>query len=398
MTARPRRRGNNEGSVYQRPDGRWAGAVTLANGKRKYTYGKTRAEAADKMAILLAKVKQKKPLPDDQITIRQFVRDRWLPTVQRSLAPKTVTSYTQTYDDHIDPYVGRLRLSQLEPWHVQMMMDEIEAAGGSAHQQKYARSVLGIALTLAEKWGTAVRNVVLAVDPPRVEPKEVEPLTVGEARALLGVVKGDQMAVFYLLAMCTGLRLGELLGLDWDDIDLDQAMLVVRRQVQRNKGGGLAARTTKTPGSKAAVALPRIAADALREHRRATARLSGYVFLSAAGRPLDPSNVRRHLRRAMTDAGLTPRSPHALRHSTATFLQAAKVPPRVAQAVLRHANIRTTLGVYTHANLDLQREAMDGLDSLFTHDPGNAEPLPHPTAIPTATDRNESARTGTEGN
>lgn len=387
------RRGNGEGSVYQTKDGRWRGAVTLPSGKRKVVSGRTRAEAAVAMAFVLAAVKANRPLPDDQVTVGRFLTERWLPTVEGTRAPKTITSYRQTVRDHIVPHVGRTRLSRLSPQDVQAMMAAVEAAS-SAHLAKYARSVLRIGLTAAEKWGVVPRNVATLTDPPAVEEREITPLTPGQARLLLDSLEGDPMRTFYLLAMTTGLRLGELLGLHWEDVDLEAGVLQVRRQVQRRSGGGLAERRTKTRGSRAAVALTQMAVTALRAHRRETSRMAGSVFVTASGEPLDPSNVRRHLRRALAAVELPMIRPHDLRHSTATFLLAAGVPARVVQEVLRHASTRM-LGTYQHVDVRMQREAMLRLDALLA-DPGG--PGPEAVAIPVATQAHEPARTETHGN
>ena len=362
MTA-ARRRGHNEGTIGQRSDGRWEARVSQPEGGRKSIYGATREEVANRMKTMLAALAKGEAIPDDKITVGKFLED-WLEAATPALSARTAISYAQVVRDHLTPQIGGLRLSRLTPQRVQRMMGDLGRVGVTPQSVAYARVVLRIALGRAVKWGLVGRNVAALVDPPKVEDRRIQPLTPDQAKRLLTSLQDDPMRLFVLLAVTTGLRLGELLGLRWEDIDLEAGTLTVARQIQR-LDGELREVDTKTASSRATIALEATTGAALCDHRNATGRIGGPVFATADGGPMDPSNVRRWWLKALKRAGLPHRRLHDLRHSTATFLLAAGVPTRVVQEILRHANYRTTAGTYQHVDLAMQREAMAKLGALL---------------------------------
>lgn len=315
------------------------------------------------MSVALAALKKGEAIPDDQISVAKFLED-WLEAATPALAPRTAISYSQVVRDHLAPQIGSVRLSRLTPQRVQRMMADLARAGVTPASVAYARVVLRIALGRAVRWGLVGRNVAALADAPHFEARGIEPLSPEQARLLLASLEDDPMRTFVVVAVTTGLRLGELLGLRWEDVDFDEATLSVRRQIQR-LAGELREVPLKTRASQATIALAPPAVAALREHRTSSGRIGGPVFAAEAGGPLDPSNVRRWWLKALKRAGLPPRRLHDLRHSTATFLLAAGVPARVVQEILRHASYRTTAGTYQHPDLAMQREAMAKLGQLL---------------------------------
>lgn len=358
------RRGNNEGSITRRQDGRWEARISLPEGGRRSIYGRTRAEVSQRMKVALSALEKDGQLPNDQITVGGFLGD-WLEAARASVAPRTAISYAQVVRDHLEPQIGSLRLSRLTPQRVQKMMGDLGRDGVTAKSVAYARTVLRIALGVAMKWGLVGRNVAALVDAPKVSARQIEPLTPAQAKALLASLEGDPMRTFYLLAVTSGLRMGELLGLCWDAVDLAAGTLSVRQQVQRLGGELRATEVLKRASSYGTIALAAPAIEALKAHRADSGALVGYVFATEAGGPLDPSNVRRHWLKALAAAGLPPRRLHDLRHSTATFLLAAGIPTRIVQEIMRHSNPRTTTGTYQHVDLTMQREAMAAVSELL---------------------------------
>lgn len=390
-----KRRGRGEGTIAQRKsDGRWVGAVTLEEGGRKWVYGKTRAEVAKRLDRLKAQLAGNAEPPNDALTVERWL-EGWLATAREAVRPKTAISYAQVVRDHLVPQIGRLKLSRLTPARVEKMVAELQEEDVSRSSAVYARTVLRIALSKAVRQGVLGRNAAALAEVPDVQHRSIEPLSAGQARVLLASLEGDPMRPFYLVALTTGLRLGELLGLRWEDVDLDDAHLVVRQQVQR-LGGELRVAAPKTAGSRAAVALAPFTVMHLREHRTLSGRIAGFVFATEDGGPLDPSNVRRHWKKTLKAAGLPDRRLHDLRHSTATFLLEAGVPTRVVQDILRHSNYRTTAGTYQHVDVRMQRDAVGKLGDLFADPQLTPNPLPHPTTTTTTTeaDTGEQERTG----
>ena len=175
--------------------------------------------------------------------------------------------------------------------------------------------------------------------------------------------------------MTTGLRRGELLGLRWQDVDLDGGKLAVRQSLEQTKAGGLAFKQPKTQKGRRVVTLPPIAVEALRRHRADQARERlllgpayedhGLVLAQADGRPVNPEDVTRAFKRLARKAGVRPLSLHKLRHTHATLLLGANVHPKVVSERLGHATVGITLDTYSHVLPHLQEEAARKIDALL---------------------------------
>jgi integrase len=370
-----RKRGNNEGSIYQREDGRWTAQLTLDKGKRKYIYGKTRREVQEKLTAAMREVQQGVPLPSGRLTLGQFLA-RWLEqSAKPRVRPKTYVSYEGTVRLHIVPALGKVPMHQVTPDRVQQLLNEKRAAGLSARSVAYIRTVLRIALTQAEKWAMVSRNVAALADSPRVERHKVRPLSPDQAREFLATVRGDRLEALYTVALALGLRKGEALGLLWEDVELDAGSVTIRHQLQRVSGRKELV-ATKTQESNRAIALPPAVVDALRTHRirqleeRLLAgerwRDSGHVFTSSVGTPLDERGVTRKFQRSRERAGLPPMRFHDLRHSAASLLLAQGVPMRMITELLGHTTIGTTADLYTHILPELRRDTADKMQAILT--------------------------------
>ena len=190
--------------------------------------------------------------------------------------------------------------------------------------------------------------------------------------------RGDRLEALWVLAISTGLRRGELLGLTWDDIDLDRRQLRVTKALQRVSGKGLVLVETKTRRARRSIVLPVGAAEALRRQRgrQAEERLAAgsswketdFVLKSSDGTALDPDNVGRSFALLLDRAKLPRMRFHDLRHSCASLLLAQHVPPRVVMETLGHSRISVTLDTYTHVMPALQRDAADAMDRALGAD------------------------------
>ncbi|MEU9331466.1 site-specific integrase [Streptomyces canus] len=185
------------------------------------------------------------------------------------------------------------------------------------------------------------------------------------------------------LALRTGLRKGELLGLRWEDLDLDARTASIRRTLQRTTSRGLATLPTKTVSSERRIALPASCVASLRTHRERQARErdragaewqgNGHIFTRPDGHPIEPATLTRHFNALLRDAHLRPIRFHDLRHSTATLLLEQGVELVVIKELLGHARIGVTATVYAHVRLRLQRQAIDLLGYVLSNLP-EAEP------------------------
>ena len=367
------KRGNNEGSVYKRQDGRWVACITLgyANGRRqrKTAIAATRREAVQRLTQLQHAAEQGLALDSDP-TVADYLK-RWLKDSARpTLRPRTFAGYTSIVTGHLVPGLGRIRLRKLTPADVEVHLRRSADAGLSNRTIQYHHAVLRRALGQAERWGLVARNVARLVTVPRVQRRDVRPLTPEQARLFLSGVKGDRLETLYAVSLSLGLRQGEALGLQWADIDFEARTLAVRHTLQRYNGE-YHLDDPKTDRSRRTISLPVPIVDALRRHRaqQNEERLRagplwagerwGLVFCNELGEPLDGVVVTRSFQRKLADLGLPAQRFHDLRHAAATFLIAQGVALRVVMEILGHSTIATTADTYGHVMPELQRDATE---------------------------------------
>jgi integrase len=366
-----KRRGHGEGAIYQRQDGTWCAIFDLGyvTGKRRrrWLYGKTRKEVAEKLREAQREHDQGVDLTADRTTVAKYL-EHWLDTaVKQRNKERTQISSADTVRRHITPAIGRHRLDKLRPEHVQAMVASIQVNGHDRTAQ-YARAIVVRALNQAVRWRLISYNVAAVTEAPHVEPRTSEPLSLEQARALLDAVRGDPYEALYRIALSLGLRRGEILGLRWVDVDLERRELRISGALQRI-AGKLVRTTPKTKTSVRTLSLPETVYQSLRDHlRRQVAAFpdAEYVFVSRSGTPIDPRNLLRRFKDVLGRAGLpTTIRFHDLRHSCATFLIAQGEHPRVVMDILGHAQISTTMDIYGHVLPSTQRAAAAKLDALL---------------------------------
>lgn len=341
-----RRRGHGEGSIYQRKDGQWVGSISLGHEggrrRRKTVYGKSRREVQEKVTKLRYQQHRGLPVADDRRPLADFL-DEWLNDVVRpSTRPRTLESYRDRVETHLIPALGHLRLNELSAAHIQRLLADQTGKGLSARTIENTWQVLRRALKVAVEWGLVVRNVAETVKPPRPERSEVTPLDLSEIRKLLKAAEEHRLGAAFTIALTTGLRRGEILGLRWEDLDLEVGRLRVTGTLQRIDGR-LQRTSPKSDRSRRSIALPRSATTALRRWkvRQAQERLAagsewadtGFVFTTNLGQPIDPRNFLRQWQRLLDDTELPRRPLHDARHSAASLMLSEGVPLKVVQEV-----------------------------------------------------------------
>lgn len=373
-----KRRGHGEGSIYQRKDGRWAATVDLGwqDGRRlrKAVYGITRKEVADKLRVLQSQ-KAAGAVPNDRITLGVHLTE-WLEAKEGTVRPGTFVRYEQLVRLHLVPGLGRVRLARLSPRDLQGFYADRLKAGCAPRTVGHMHRVLFSALKQGARWGLVGQNVASLVSPPRAPRMAMETLTATQSAALIEAAEGHRFEALFVLALHTGMRKGELLGLRWSDIDLEAGTLHVQGSLQPVPGRGLSVVEVKTESSRRQVDLGTATSSALRRHRarQAKERLkagaawtnTGLVFTNVVGRPVHPSNLhRRDFRPLLEKAGLPQIRFHDLRHTCATLLLGQGVHPKVVSEMLGHSDIGVTLNLYSHVTPTMQKQAVDALDDLL---------------------------------
>ena len=372
-TRKTGRRSNGEGGISQRSNGMWEARITLPGGKRRSFYAATKALALAKLRDARRLLDEGRPLGPERLTVQAWLQ-QWLEdTVVPTRRPSTAKRYSEICRIHIIPSIGRLRLRQLAPQHVETMLRKGLESGQAPRSVHHWRAVLRTALAAAERHDLIGRNAAALADPPRVPEQEYIEMTPKLAKSILVAIRDDRFEALHTMLLGTGLRVGEALGLRWSDIDFVDQTIPVRRNLVHIKGK-FTLSESKTKRSRRTVPMVMPVQDALIKHREIQSlermmlgaawqgeEWGDLVFTNLKGGPLCSNHALKCFRRSLKRAGLPPVSQHDLRHGAASMLAALGVPPRDVMDILGHANIQTTLGLYTHSTTDLRREAMERL-------------------------------------
>ena len=303
--------------------------------------------------------------------------ERWLEdSVENSVKPATCESYRQLTHKHLIPSLGRNRLKDLTPQKVRRFRGSRLAAGLSTRTVQYLLVLLRKALQQAVEDGPIPRNVAQGVKVSQVK-EEIRPLSTNQARDLLAAARDDRLEALFVLAVHLGLRQGELLGLRWEDIDLDKGNLMVKRTLTRVEGGRPVFGTPKTAKGRRSLRLTAPAIEALRGHREAQDKTrdemgplwpdNGLVFRSTTGTPLERHNlVRRSFKPLLEKSGLPKELRfHDLRHTCATILLSKGKHPKYVQALLGHATVAITLDTYSHVLPGMGDQAAEAMEDAL---------------------------------
>ena len=368
-----KKRGPNEGSIYKRKDSRWCAQISIG-GKRISKYFKTQREGLDWLQNMRNQINDGLTLDGAQKTLSEFL-EQWLGSIRLSVRPMTLSQYRQIVRMHIVPTLGSIKLKDLKPDQIQTLYNQKLDSGTSARTVLLIHAVLHRSLKQAFKWGIIGRNPASVVTRPKVVRKEMMTLNDNQVRTLILIAKGTRYEVLFWLAVTTGMRQGELLGLRWSDLDWRSKKLHVQRQLQRTSAGQIFSEPKSAAGRRV-IMLGDETIKKLRAHLGVLSQerqIAGeqwqendLIFPSTKGTPWDHRNMYKYYKRFLRKAGLPDIRFHDLRHTAATLMLQQGVHPKVVQERLGHADITLTLNTYSHVLPVMQEEAAEKLDQLLT--------------------------------
>lgn len=306
---------------------------------------------------------------DPRLTVAAYL-DEWFDHVGPTVKPTTAYVYRLHIDKWIVPIIGSESLLRLDVRDVRRIPAAVVKAGRSPRTAQSILVTLRMALAAAVRDGRVERNVAVGVKAPRSVARKVEAMSPDQARAVLEAFADHWLEPLVVVAMGTGMRLGELLALRWTDTTRGHIRVTGSlRPTARQTGDpyALARVEPKTARSVRTLEPGPFVFDALDRQRKAQAQsaVSEFVFTNRAGGWLDPRNVTKAFQLEIKNAGLPPMRFHDLRHAYATLSLAAGVPLRVVQEALGHTSIALTAAVYAHVLPELQREAGKRLDEAI---------------------------------
>ena len=343
--------------------------VDARTGKKRYhseAVKGTKTLAQRRLTELLRELDTGTLVEPSRLTVAEYL-ELWLrDSAALRVSKRTLESYKGNVDRYLVPKLGPIPLEKLSPRHVQEMEAQLLKEGrrnggplapGTVLQ---VHRVLSTALNDADTLGVAVRNVVDAVKPPRTTKYEAQFLSWEEVHAFLDQITYPLHQTLALLAIQTGLRRSEMLGLRWRDLDLSAGTLSVRRALIKLASGSTELKAPKNNQARV-VDLPPESVEALRIHRERSPDTSGngnFVFCHSDGSALDPDLITQAFERIAKKSGLKGLRLHDLRHTHASLMLSQGIHPKIVSERLGHSSIGITIDLYSHVLPTVQGEAV----------------------------------------
>ena len=378
-----KKRANGEGSIRKRKDGRWEGRYTAGHdpetGKPIYrtVLGKTQSEVKEKLKTAIQETQSLDFSKTGQYTVGQWM-DVWYENYAKiKVRPSSHQTYKGYIENHIKPNIGDIPLEKLTTLDLQRLyktllangrVDRLESKGQpkglSPKTVRNIHQILSSALKLAQEQRIILTNPAEGCALPKVEHREMKTLPVEQLQSFLREAKDSGVFELYYLELATGLRRGELLGLKWEDIDLEHGDLRVRRQIARINGKVVEA-PLKTKNAYRTLPLAEDTISILNEQKKKVGS-SPWVFPSATGGPISPDSVLHMLHRVLKRAGLPQVRFHDLRHTFATLALQNGVDIKTVSGMLGHFSAGFTLDTYAHVTTSAQKAAANTMGKLLS--------------------------------
>lgn len=357
----PRRRNKGEGSIfYSKNEGTWVAKITLPNGRERRKRSKNKSVVQEWLLEERKAISENRVLTSGSVTFNQFA-DRFLEDVgQHTLKRKTFITYEAYLRLHIRPELGNIKLTALQSQQIQRLYSQKLNSGLSKKTVHHIHGTLRRVLNEAVKWGLIYKNPCDAVTPPRVEKHVPNVWSIEQAQQFLKAVEGHRWHGIYLIALTTGARRGEILGMEWQNINWENGTISIEKAVSEIKGKAVIT-APKTKRSLRTIALPDVVLNLLRKNKQT----KGLIFKSLNGTPLTPRNVLRHFYSVLDDLDIPRIRFHDLRHTAATILLQKDVHPKKVQELLGHSSITLTLDTYSHIIPGIDDQVAKEMDDIF---------------------------------
>lgn len=384
MARKSTRAAQGGGTIRQRPDGRWEARFTVGRdpgtGKQiqRSVYGSTQKEVRQKLAQAVADLDSGIYQAPNKIKVSEWMQE-WLATFcEGKVKPLTVQTYSGLIRNHINPAIGAMELQAVKGTHIQKLYNSMIKAGLSGKLVQNVSAVLHKAFSVAIKQGIIRTTPCDGAERPKVERREIKPLSDSEISLFLAAIEDSPMRNAYALCLFAGLREGECLGLSWKQVDFQRGRITISQQLQQKKTGGceyFLAPTTKS-GKPRTIEPPTIAFEYLRAEKRkqtenrlkagpAWSNQDDLVFTNELGRHYVILTFYKNFKKVAASIGRPDARPHDLRHTAATVAIASGADIKSVQDLLGHATASFTLNVYAHTSEQMMKDTAARMQSYY---------------------------------
>jgi integrase len=367
-----KKRGNQEGSIYQRKSGKWQAQVSI-DGRRIGKSFHTQKECREWIRKVTEQKRKGLTFQAAKTTVGEYLA-QWLKDVKPSLRPTTYSQYAGIVKNHINPDLGRTRLSDLSPRIIQNVYSSKLDDGVGKRTVEMIHAVLNRSMKMANRQGLLGSNPLKNVQKPKHSSRRMQVLNEDQIRSLLMTADKAGMLALVQLAVTTGMRKGEILGLKWTDLDWTRSSIRVERQLLRIPKKGLLLVRPKTSTSIRTVKVGSATLAEIGRHlikqdegRKSNGKAwneENLVFTSSTGTPKGPRNLVREFKSLLQTAGLPNIRFHDLRHTAASLMLMSNMPIMRITRQLGHAKPSTTLDIYGHLIPGLETEAVEKIDEI----------------------------------
>jgi len=370
------RRGNKEGTIYQ-TNGKWRAQLTTFNGKRKSHTAETRKECQEWIKWMNRKMDDGLTYKGSKTTLEKFIKE-WLIMKEANIKPQTINHYRQVMQDYVIPVIGKTLLMDLKPQQIQEIYNDNVAKGIGLRTIEFTHTVIRNCLNHAVRTNIIPKNPSLATNPPKPKPDEMKILNEDQIQTFILATQSLQPEnyPFFQLAITTGMRRAEILGLKWEDLEWIRHWLVVTRQLKRNKVDGYYFDPPKTKAGYRTIVLGENTMAILKDHHQTWLERRKHfhpdwaekklMFSESDGSPLRYRRVYKEFKVLLEYAGLPDIRFHDLRHTAASQMISNGVDIITVSRRLGHSKVSVTLDIYGHLIPGVQEKAAALMDDLTT--------------------------------
>lgn len=364
-----------KGHIEKRAKDSWSVVVYLGNNKYKwYTVHGTKTEANDFLIEKLKELKDGTFVNNDKMTLEEYMNYWYETFCIQELSPTTYESYRRNLDKYILKELGKIKLNDLSPLHLQTFYNNCLKIGLSKKTITYLHRIIHSALNKAIMWQLLTKNVANNVKPPKPDKYKANILNAKEISKLIAVIKLTYIYIPVMIAIATGMRRGEILGLTWNNIDFRKREINVEQAIYPTKNG-LVVLPPKTDNSIRKIAIPRRLVRILKKHKKRQLKYkktlgnsyidSDYVCVNSEGKLISPSSLNHKFKDILKENNLPSIRIHDLRHSHASLLLYKGASEKAISSRLGHSTIQITMDLYTHLYNSVNRKVANKVNSFL---------------------------------